>query len=115
MADLVTLGNLGNLIMLCFLQAVLQGDIDTAEIETTRVSICPNCAAQVELAGADHAADCPFCATPFVADTGQHRHIKPRALLPFALDERPTKQAMSTLLGRLWFAPGGLQEYARKG
>ena len=96
-------------------KAALQGDIDTAEIETTRVSICPNCAAQVELAGADHAADCPFCATPFVADTGQHRHIKPRALLPFALDERAAKQAMSTWLGRLWFAPGGLQEYARKG
>ena len=56
-------------------RAALQGDIDTAEIETTRVSICPNCAAQVELAGADHAADCPFCATPFVADTGQHRHV----------------------------------------
>ena len=96
-------------------RAALHGDIDTAEIETTRVSICPNCAAQVELAGADHAADCPFCATPFVADTGQHRHIKPRALLPFALDERAAKQAMSTWLGRLWFAPGGLQEYARKG
>ena len=96
-------------------RAALHGDIETAEIETTRVSICPNCAAQVELAGADHAADCPFCATPFVADTGQHRHIKPRALLPFALDERAAKQAMSTWLGRLWFAPGGLQEYARKG
>ena len=95
-------------------KAALQGDIDTAEIETTRVSICPNCAAQVELAGADHAADCPFCATPFVADTGQHRHIKPRALLPFALDERAAKQAMS-VVGTVVVCPRRLQEYARKG
>lgn len=95
--------------------AALKGNLETAEIETTRVSICPNCAAQVELAGAEHAANCPFCATPFVADTGEHRHIKPRAILPFALDERAAKQAMSEWLGRLWFAPGGLQDYARKG
>lgn len=95
--------------------AALKGNLETAEIETTRVSICPNCAAQVELAGAEHAANCPFCATPFVADTGEHRHIKPRAILPFALDERAAKQAMSEWLGRLWFAPSGLQDYARKG
>lgn len=95
--------------------AALKGNLETAEIETTRVSICPNCAAQVELAGAEHAANCPFCATPFVADTGEHRHIKPRAILPFALDERAAKQAMSEWLGRLWFAPSGLQDYSRKG
>ena len=95
--------------------AALKGNLETAEIETTRVSICPNCAAQVELAGAEHAANCPFCATPFVADTGEHRHIKPRAILPFALDERAAKQAMSEWLGRLWFAPSGLQDYARNG
>lgn len=85
------------------------------EIEETRVSVCPNCAAQVEFDEVNHAQDCPFCATPVVADTGKHRHIKPKGVLPFALDERAANKAMSQWLGKLWFAPNGLQEYARKG
>lgn len=95
--------------------SALAGNLDTAEIETTRVSQCPNCAAQIEFATQDHAGECPFCVTPVVADTGTHRHIKPKALLPFAIDERAARDAMTKWLGRLWFAPNGLQEYARKG
>ena len=85
------------------------------EMEETRVSTCPNCAAQVEFDPDVHSAECPFCATPVVTDTGTHRHIKPRGLLPFALDEEAARDAMTDWLGKLWFAPNGLQEYARKG
>ena len=85
------------------------------EMEETRVSNCPNCAAQVEFDPDVHAADCPFCATPVVTDTGTHRHIKPKGLLPFALDEEAARDAMTDWLGGLWFAPNGLQAYARKG
>ena len=62
-----------------------------------------------------HAAECPFCATPVVTDTGIHRHIKPRGLLPFELDEREARGALTSWLGSLWFAPNGLMDYARKG
>ena len=41
---------------------------------------------EVTLGGDDHATECPFCATPLVTDTGTHRHIKPRAVMPFAFD-----------------------------
>lgn len=95
--------------------AALNAQLPDAEIEETRVLSCPNCAAQVELGGADHAAECPFCATPVVTGTGTHRHIKPKAVLPFALDERTARSAMGDWLGGLWFAPNGLNEYARKG
>ena len=93
----------------------LRAEEGAAEIEETRVSTCPNCAAQVEFDPAVHAAECPFCATPVVTDTGAHRHIKPAALVPFALEEDAARDAMTTWLGRLWFAPNGLQAYARKG
>lgn len=86
-----------------------------SELEETRVLTCPNCAAQVEFDPNTHAAECPFCATPVVTDTGVSRHIKPRGVLPFALDERSAHKAMSDWLGRLWFAPNGLKDYARKG
>ncbi|HFQ15267.1 MAG TPA: primosomal protein N' (replication factor Y) - superfamily II helicase, partial [Rhodobacteraceae bacterium] len=33
----------------------------------------------------------------------------------FALEEGAARKAMTNWLGRLWFAPNGLQEYARKG
>ncbi|MDA7426246.1 TFIIB-type zinc finger domain-containing protein [Thalassococcus lentus] len=85
------------------------------DMEETRVSHCPNCAAEVEFNPDLHAAECPFCATPVVTDTGTHRHIKPRGVLPFAMDEGSARDAMTDWLGSLWFAPNGLQDYARKG
>ncbi|MEQ9261463.1 MAG: TFIIB-type zinc finger domain-containing protein [Roseovarius sp.] len=96
-------------------EAALSGALGAEEVEETRVLQCPNCAAQVEFDEAVHAKECPFCATPVVTGTGTHRHIKPRGVLPFALDERAARKAMTDWLGRLWFAPNGLQDYARKG
>jgi DNA-directed RNA polymerase subunit RPC12/RpoP len=97
------------------LRQAIADQLPRVEMEETRVSKCPNCAAEVEFDASVHAAECPFCATPVVADTGLHRHIKPRGVLPFALDERTARAAMTDWLGRLWFAPNGLKEYARKG
>lgn len=88
---------------------------DDPDYEVTRVSQCPNCGARVEFDPDVHATECPFCATPVVTDTGPSRQIKPRAVLPFALDEAQGRAAMTDWLGSLWFAPNGLMEYARKG
>ncbi|WP_299623072.1 TFIIB-type zinc finger domain-containing protein [uncultured Tateyamaria sp.] len=96
-------------------RTALNAELPQSEIEETRVSKCPNCAAQVEFDKDVHATECPFCATPVVTDTGAHRHIKPRGVLPFALAEPEARDAMTKWLGSLWFAPNGLQDYARKG
>ena len=96
-------------------ETALKGDLDAEETEETRVLRCPNCAAEVEFDDATHAAECPFCATPVVTGTGTNRHIKPKGVLPFGLDERAARAAMTDWLGRLWFAPNGLRDYARKG
>jgi len=71
------------------------------EIEETRVVKCANCGAQFEFDAAVHAAECPFCATPIVTDTGTSRHIKPRGVLPFSIEERVAHKAMSD-----WLAAG---------
>jgi predicted RNA-binding Zn-ribbon protein involved in translation (DUF1610 family) len=96
-------------------RAALRDQLPAQEMEETRTTTCTSCGAQVELGTDTHATECPFCASPVVTDTGTHRHIKPRALLPFALDESQARKAMTDWLGRLWFAPNGLQDYARKG
>lgn len=93
----------------------LADDLPDEATEEVRSTTCPNCGSVVEFQGASHSADCAFCATPVVVDTGTHRHIKPQALVPFALTEREAREALTKWLGGLWFAPNGLLEYTRKG
>ncbi|MEZ5777926.1 MAG: TFIIB-type zinc finger domain-containing protein [Paracoccaceae bacterium] len=93
----------------------LEAALPDTEMQGTRYSKCPNCGAEVEFDPAVHSAECPFCATPVVADTGTGRHIKPKGLAPFILTGTEARRAMSDWLGSLWFAPSGLRDYARKG
>ncbi|MBZ0128144.1 MAG: primosomal protein N' (replication factor Y) - superfamily II helicase [Rhodobacteraceae bacterium] len=96
-------------------ELAISGGLSALIEEETRFSRCDNCGAEIEFTDEVHATECAFCAAPLVTGTGSHRRIKPAALLPFQLDERQAKKAMADWLGRLWFAPNGLQEYARKG
>jgi len=96
-------------------RAALRAGAATVDYEETQVVSCPSCGAQTDLHEAVQAARCPFCDTPVVTDTGAHRHIKPRALIPFQIDERQARARMTAWLGQLWFAPNGLMDYARKG
>jgi len=93
----------------------LRDDLASDNMVQVRTTSCPNCGAQVEITSATHATECPFCATPVVLDTGTQRHVKPQALVPFGLTEPQARKAMTAWLGSLWFAPGTLLEYARKG
>lgn len=97
------------------LAAALRNEVPDSAMEETRATPCPGCGALVEFDGADHAMRCPFCATPVVTGTGQTRQIKPQAVIPFRIEEAAAREAMGNWLGRLWFAPNGLMEYARKG
>lgn len=96
-------------------RAALAARLPQAETEDIRTAHCDSCGADIEFDPSVHAQDCPFCASPIVTDTGARRRIKPQALIPFALDEPAAHEAMARWLGRLWFAPSGLAQYARKG
>lgn len=93
----------------------VEGGLSDLEMVDIQTVTCENCGAHVEFEPNTHAAECPFCATPVVTDTGAERQIKPRGVLPFALDDTAARDQMNDWLGRLWFAPNGLQDYARKG
>lgn len=96
-------------------QQALREELPKSETTQIRTITCENCGAHVEFDNKTHAAERPFCATPVVTDTSNGRQIKPRALLPFTLTEPNVRRQMTDWLGSLWFAPNGLQEYARKG
>jgi predicted RNA-binding Zn-ribbon protein involved in translation (DUF1610 family) len=93
----------------------LADDLPRAALEEVRTTTCTGCGAQVEFDGKAFATECPFCASPVVLDEASHSAIRPQALVPFALTEAEARRRMVTWLGRLWFAPNGLVEYARKG
>jgi ribosomal protein S27E len=93
----------------------LRDDLPQSATSEVRTTHCPNCGGVVEFQGADHATECPFCATPVVVDTGTSRKIKPQALVPFALSETEARSALKAWLGSLWFAPNSLLEYTRAG
>jgi predicted RNA-binding Zn-ribbon protein involved in translation (DUF1610 family) len=95
--------------------AAIRDQLGSAEMEETRAVNCTSCGAVIEFEPNVHAKECPFCATPIVTDTGTHRQIKPKGVLPFLLDEKEARAAMNRWLGSLWFAPSGLKEYARAG
>jgi ribosomal protein S27E len=95
------------------LHAALAHRLPQSEIEVSRQISCPGCGAQVEFNPEEHSAECPFCATPVVTDTGTHRHIKPQALIPFQVSEREAHEKMNSWLKGLWFAPNGLSKFAR--
>ncbi|MFN4100019.1 MAG: primosomal protein N' (replication factor Y) - superfamily II helicase [Pararhodobacter sp.] len=95
------------------LREALANHLPPEATEEHRVLSCSNCGAQVEFDPAQHAAQCPFCASPVVTDTGNQRHIKPGAVLPFKLSEREAHDSMRSWLARLWFAPNELKHYAR--
>ena len=74
---------------------------------------CDSCGASYSFGVAAHAGQCPFCGAPVVAKTGQHRQLQVQALLPFQIGRDQARAAFRRWLGGLWFAPGGLKDYAR--
>ena len=93
--------------------AALRDGAAHAAMEVTQTVRCDACGAQVDFDPNQHAAVCPFCATPLVADPAPDRHIRPQALLPFAIPEREAQARIRRWLSGLWFAPNGLKKFAR--
>jgi LSD1 subclass zinc finger protein len=74
---------------------------------------CDSCGASFSFDADAHAGLCPFCGAPAVAKTEQHRQLPVQALLPFQIPRDQARAAFRHWLGKLWFAPGGLKDYAR--
>jgi LSD1 subclass zinc finger protein len=76
-------------------EAALRDGAASAPVETTSVAHCDGCGANVEFDPDEHAAICPFCASPIVADPTPDRHIRPQGLLPFALDAKAAQKRLA--------------------
>ncbi len=74
---------------------------------------CASCGASYSFDTSVYAGECPFCGAPTVANTGQYRELQIQALLPFKIPREQAQQAFRLWLGKLWFAPNKLKNYAR--
>ena len=80
------------------------------EIHTVK---CNSCGAASTLKPNVTADSCPFCDTPLViASASTSSIIKPKYLLPFAIDSKKGMVAFKKWVSSLWFAPNDLKKYA---
>jgi hypothetical protein len=79
-----------------------------------QVVSCPQCGAQTQFEPSVVAAVCAFCATPLVASSAHvERRIRPRAVVPFALEPKGAQEVFRKWIAGRWFAPNALKETVR--
>ncbi len=91
----------------------IANQLSEIQTETTTVAKCSSCGATVEFDPNLHADECPFCAGPLITDVAEHRHLRPKGVLPFSIAESEAKDFLKDWLGSRWFAPSALKKYAR--
>ncbi len=75
---------------------------------------CPSCGAEFSFNEHEHAGDCPYCATPVIADTAHARFIVPRSLLPFRFEKKEAIEIFDKWISSRWFAPSSLKSYSKR-
>ncbi len=92
-----------------------------AQLETEHATVdtilvhCGGCGADSTLPPGQTAGKCPFCGRAIVATGASKQLIKPRSLLPFAIDRNRAQQQFGTWIASLWFAPRKLKSAAERG
>ena len=93
--------------------AKLESSGDDAETEDQSVLVCKTCGAQPEVDEGVTSAACPFCGSAIVTQATSRRLIKPKALLPFAVDRAAARSLFRKWISSRWFAPNELKRSAR--
>lgn len=87
--------------------------LDVSAQTVERLSItCSSCGATAEFPDNTTAATCCHCGTPIVATGASTRHIKPNAILPFAITTDQARAIFDRWVRSRWFAPSDLRRLA---
>jgi len=77
---------------------------------------CTACGASITLDPNVTSDHCPYCASNIVVESGSTSTVlKPKSLLPFAVDRNTAAESFRNWINKLWFAPSDLKEKAAKG
>jgi predicted RNA-binding Zn-ribbon protein involved in translation (DUF1610 family) len=89
--------------------AKLDSEADSTEIIQTQ---CKSCRANVRMESNASSQNCPFCGSDLVATGISAKLIKPRSVLPFAIDRAKARASFRTWISSRWFAPSALVRMA---
>jgi len=95
-----------------------QAYFDQAESAVAReclTSVCNGCGAATTHGLNVVAAECAYCGAPVVLSEKSERRIRPRALLPFSIEEPAARDGFRSWINSRWFAPNALKSRAREG
>lgn len=85
------------------------------KIEVVSVK-CNACGASVTLQPNITSDRCPYCSSNIVVESGSTSTVlKPKSLVPFAVDINKARESFKTWIQKLWFAPSNLKERAAGG
>lgn len=88
-------------------------ELDAGADTVERLSItCRSCGATVEFPENVTASTCCYCGTPIVANSVSARHIRPNAILPFAITSEQARAIFDRWVRSRWFAPSDLRRLA---
>ncbi|MGA1978417.1 MAG: hypothetical protein ABSG89_11250 [Bacteroidales bacterium] len=87
-----------------------KNESETHETITIR---CQGCGAKTTFNPNVVSESCPCCGSPLVVKDATSTHvIKPKGILPFAIDQNKAMTDFSQWISKLWFAPNKLKRYA---
>ena len=87
-------------------------DSPVREIATIK---CDGCGAETTFNPNVVSDSCPFCGSPQVVKNASLTHnIKPKDILPFAIDQEKAYTEFRNWIKKLWFAPDKLKRFARQ-
>lgn len=83
---------------------------ETSEHATVK---CNACGAEIDKPPGKDAFACPFCGSDIVATAKSQKLIKPKALLPFRIEQEEVRARFKHWVRKLWFAPNELKKFNR--
>ncbi len=95
------------------LKALDNDDTNDEPMEEIHTVKCNCCGASTTFDSNVVSAKCDFCGSPLTITQGNTvKQIKPKALLPFAIEQQKAQDLYKEWLNGLWFAPGDLKTSA---
>lgn len=85
---------------------------DSAELTEHDIVKCDACAAEIDRPPNVTSLSCPFCSSNIVLQSHTRRTIKPRSLLPFAIERKSAADRVRVWIKSLWFAPSAIKRFA---
>jgi DNA-directed RNA polymerase subunit RPC12/RpoP len=84
----------------------------SAEVTEHELVKCDACAAEIDRPPNVTSLSCPYCGSNIVLQSIMRRLVKPRSLLPFAIERGNAAEKVRGWIKSLWFAPNAIKRFA---